>query len=81
MLAWLAKFIGTILAAILPALFDEARKPKKTKIIGADDELQKDINDDITNSINSSIGMLPQDKHNKTPTPVITDSANIIVPL
>ncbi len=54
MFVWLAKIIGTFLAAILPALFDEARKPKKTKMVGGDDELQKDINDDITNSINGS---------------------------
>tara|TARA_Y100000310_G_scaffold293028_1_gene322302 strand:+ start:4834 stop:5025 length:192 start_codon:yes stop_codon:yes gene_type:complete len=55
MIAWLAEFIGRILKHILPALFDEARKPKKTKMAGGDNELQKDIDNDIAGSIGDYI--------------------------
>ncbi len=67
LLAWIAEFIGRILKHILPGLIAEAKKPKKVKLIGADDELQKDIDNAFTNSINSSIRVLPQNRNNKTP--------------
>ncbi len=56
MLAWIAEFIGRILKHILPGLIAEAKKPKKVKMIGADDEVQNSLDDDITNSIS---GMSP----------------------
>lgn len=55
-LTWIAEFIGRILKHILPGLIAEAKKPKKVKLIGADDEVQNSIDDDITNSIG---GMSP----------------------
>ena len=51
MWAWLAEFIGRILKYILPTLIDEARKPKKVKQAGGDDEVRNDIDNDIADSI------------------------------
>ena len=61
MWAWLAEFIGRILKHIIPALFDEARKPKKVHPVGGDDETTTAIDNDIA----ASIGL--HDNDSKTP--------------
>lgn len=50
MFVWLAEIIGRILKHIIPVLFDEARKPKKVKPVGGDDETSNAIDNDIANS-------------------------------
>ena len=62
MLAWLAEFIGRVLKHILPALFDEARKPKPTQMSGGDNEVRNDIDGDISGSLERMF-----DKDNKAP--------------
>lgn len=51
LVSWLAEFIGRILKHILPTLIEEAKKPKKVKQVGGDDEVRNDIDNDIANSI------------------------------
>ena len=51
MWAALAEFIGRILKHILPALFDEARKPKKVNQVGGSNEPKNAIDADIIDSL------------------------------
>ena len=43
----IAAFLGRMLKEVLPALFDEIRKPRRTKQIGGSDELKKDVQDSV----------------------------------
>ena len=43
----IAVFLGRLLAEILPTLISEWKKPKKTKMVGGDQELNDDIDADI----------------------------------
>lgn len=51
-LVWVGEFLGAILKHIIPTLLKEAKKPRKTKVVGND----KDLQEDITNSIDGQIG-------------------------
>lgn len=51
MWAWLAEFIGRILRHVLPALFEEMKKPKDVTMAGGDDEVRNDIDNDITSGL------------------------------
>jgi len=49
-MSWLAAigaFLGNFFKAILPELFAQAKKPRDVKVLGADKELQDDINSSI----------------------------------
>ena len=51
MWAAIAEFIGRVLRHILPALFDEMKKPKDVTMAGGDDETSNALDNDIANSI------------------------------
>ena len=50
-LGWIATFLGSILKAILPNLLKQGRKPRNVQPGGFDEDLQKDIESSIEDSL------------------------------
>ena len=50
MLAKIAEILGILLQKILPALFDELKKPGEAIVVG-DEETIKAVHDDIANTL------------------------------
>ena len=43
----IASFLGTLLKHIIPTLLAEGKKPRKTRVVGNDPDLQADIKNSI----------------------------------
>ena len=51
-MSWLIGLIGKLFSVIVEAWIRESKKPKKTTMVGGDKDVQDDIDNNITDSLN-----------------------------
>ena len=76
----IAEFIGRLLKQILPELFTEYRKPRRTRYAPHDPKIQEDINRSIDDAIRRKSGGMPDGvepgRVSETPRRTDADSGN-----